>query len=147
LKQRVLISACLAGLQTRYDGTSDPYPGLQDLLKEHLVIPVCPEILGGLGIPRSPCRFIGGDGKDVLEGQARIIDRDDIDRTSSFIKGAHETVRIVEIVSPDVVYFNEGSPSCGMNGVNIDGLKQRGCGVTTALLMRRNIPIVAVDNK
>jgi len=145
LKQRILMSACLAGLQTRYDGSSDLFPGLTDLSKQNLIIPVCPEILGGLGIPRSPCRFSGGDGKKVLEGRARVIDRDGIDRTSAFVKGAKETLRVVEMVSPQIIYFREGSPSCGLHRVDMDGERQQGCGVTAAVLERTGIPIVSVE--
>lgn len=142
----VLISACLAGLHTRYDGASSPHPALPDLRDLGLLVPVCPEILGGLGIPRSPCRFIGGHGRAVLAGAGRLSDRNGVDRTAFFVKGAHETLRLVELVSPDLVLFKEGSPSCGVRRVDIEGKKEPGCGVTTALLGARGIPLLTEED-
>jgi uncharacterized protein YbbK (DUF523 family) len=142
----VLISACLAGLHTRYDGASSPHPLLRELRKSCLLVPVCPEILGGLGIPRSPCRFTGGDGKAVLTEKARVFDREGMDRTAMFVKGAEETRRLVELVSPVLIFFKEGSPSCGVHRVDIDGKKEEGCGIAVALLRDRGIPFLTEED-
>lgn len=142
----ILISACLAGLHTRYDGASFPHPHLSELRTFGVLVPVCPEILGGLAIPRIACRFIGGDGTAVLSGTARIFDRDGADRTDCFVKGARETIRLVELVSPEFVIFKEGSPSCGLRRVDIEGKKVPGCGVTTALLLDRGIPLLSEED-
>jgi uncharacterized protein YbbK (DUF523 family) len=143
---RILLSACLAGLHTRYDGSSRPHPMLDGLRSGSLLVPVCPEILGGLGIPRLSCRFSGGDGTTVLRGEAAIIDTNGIDRTSSFLRGAEETVRVVELISPDLIIFKEGSPSCGIRRVDIGGEKRQGCGVVTAMLSGRGIPIISEED-
>jgi uncharacterized protein YbbK (DUF523 family) len=132
---RILMSACLAGLRTRYNGASVPHPLLDELVIRALIIPVCPEILGGLGIPRDPCHFRGGDGSAVLAGTAQMIDSRGLDRTAAFLRGAEETVRVARLVIPDLIIFKEGSPSCGLRRVDIEGDKQPGCGVTTAMIL------------
>jgi uncharacterized protein YbbK (DUF523 family) len=110
MPRRIILSACLAGLRTRYDGSSRPHPMLEILRAKGVLVPVCPEILGGMGIPRLPCRFSGGDGAAVLRGEANIIDADGTDRTLSFLRGAEETASVVELISPDLIVFKEGVP-------------------------------------
>jgi uncharacterized protein YbbK (DUF523 family) len=145
-KPRIIISACLAGLHTRYDGTAKPHPKLRELVDQATVVPVCPEILGGLGIPRPPCRFVGGDGAALLRGAARLLDKTGMDRTSSFLRAANETLRVVELVSPAVILFKEGSPSCGIRRVDIEGSWQSGCGVVTAMLRDSGFAIISEDD-
>ncbi len=146
MANRIVLSACLAGLHTRYDGSSRPHPLMEALRAKGVLVPVCPEILGGLGIPRVPCRFCGGDGAAVLRGEASIIDTNGTDRTSAFLRGGEETARVVELISPDLIIFKEGSPSCGIRRVDIEGNKQQGCGVATALLERSGIPIISEED-
>jgi uncharacterized protein YbbK (DUF523 family) len=142
----VIISACLAGLHTRYDGSSRPHPLLEAMAQKAVLVPVCPEIFGGLGIPRRACNFVGGDGLAVLNGTARVVDRNGIDRTPAFINGAEEVARLVELVHPQLIIFKEGSPSCGLRRVDIEGVKQRGCGVAIALLKRAGITIISEED-
>ena len=146
MPNRIVLSACLAGLRTRYDGSSRPHPLLEALRAKGVLVPVCPEILGGLGIPRLPCRFSGGDGAAVLRGEASIIDTNGTDRTFSFLRGAEETARVVELISPDLIIFKEGSPSCGIRRVDIEGNEQQGCGVATALVARSGIPMISEED-
>ncbi len=81
MKPLIIISGCLAGLRTRYDGKAKPHPRLREIGERAILIPVCPEILGGMGIPRARCHFVGGDGADVLRGKARLIDEYHVDKT------------------------------------------------------------------
>lgn len=142
----ILISACLAGLRTRYDGIPKPHQFLSKLAASCVIVPVCPEILGGLGIPRSSCRFSGGDGKAVIAGRARIVDRTGVDRTEEFLKGAEETLNITRLVSPELIIFKEGSPSCGLRRVDIEGKRVEGCGVVTAFLAGSGIPMISDED-
>lgn len=146
MSSRILLSACLAGLHTRYDGTSRPHLKLDILRIGNVLVPVCPEILGGLGIPRLPCRFSGGDGAAVLRGEAKIADAHGTDRTGCFVRAAEETARVVKLVSPDLIIFKEGSPSCGIRRVDIGGEKRPGCGVVTAILAESGIPIISEED-
>jgi uncharacterized protein YbbK (DUF523 family) len=142
----ILISACLAGLRTRYNGDSRLHPLLAEIAKACVLVPVCPEILGGLGIPRAACRFSGGDGIAVLQGKARVVDLNDVDRTSEFLRGAEECLRVAQLVSAELIIFKEGSPSCGLRRVDIEGEKVCGCGVVTALFMSAGIPIISEED-
>ncbi len=146
MRQPIIVSACLAGLRTRYDGRASMHPQLADLSDRWIVVPVCPEVLGGLGIPRPSCRFVGGDGARVLQGTAEIMDRTGRDCTSFFVRGAQEVERIVLLVAPRLIVFKEGSPSCGVRRVDIEGTKQAGCGVATALVRRHDIPILTEED-
>jgi uncharacterized protein YbbK (DUF523 family) len=141
-----LISACLAGLCTRYDGSSRSHPRLPELAARAVLVPVCPEILGGMGIPRSKCRFHGGDGLAVLRGLGRVIDIDGNDRTEEFVRGAREARYIAELIRPELVVLKEGSPSCGLLRVDVEGHKGRGCGVTTAMLRDLGIPMITEED-
>lgn len=146
MSPRILISGCLAGLRVRYNGVALPHPWLEDLTKRAVLFPCCPEILGGLGVPRSPCRFVGGDGRAVLKGQARVFDNQGIDRTGAFLRGAEEVLHQCRLVQPDLIIFKERGQSCGLHSVDIEGRKQLGCGVATAVLEFLGIPIIAEED-
>jgi uncharacterized protein YbbK (DUF523 family) len=146
MNPRILISGCLAGLRVRYNGVSMPHPSLEDLAKRAVLIPCCPEILGGLGVPRARCRFVGGDGRAVLNGAAWVYDDQGNDRTAAFLRGAEEVLHLCRLVQPDLIIFKEGSPSCGLHRVDIEGTKQQGCGVSTAMLEFLGIPIITEED-
>lgn len=141
-----LVSACLLGLNVRYDGTSKAREDFLRYANRVHIVPFCPEILGGLGIPRSPCRFTGGDGKAVIAGTARVMDRESMDRTDSFLRGAREALTIVRLTNPDAVILKDGSPSCGLKRVDIDGISSPGVGVTSAFLLPTGIPLISDED-
>lgn len=68
-----LVSACLLGIPTAYDGGGRPQEKLIALAARGQVVPICPEAAGGLRVPRPPAEIVGGDGDDVLEGRARVM--------------------------------------------------------------------------
>jgi len=146
MNSRIIISACLAGLRVRYNGESRPHPFLEELARSAVLIPCCSEILGGLGVPRSPCRFVGGDGRAVLNGAARVIDSLGNDRTEAFLRGAEQVLHVCRLVRADLIIFKEGSPSCGVHRVDIEGRKQQGSGVATAMLEFLGVPIIAEED-
>lgn len=121
----ILVSSCLVGLCTRYDGCIRPSDHCRDQLKGTIWIPVCPEQLGGLPTPRSPADIVGGSARDVLSGKARIITREGDDVTAQFIQGAKQALMIAESLQVKAVFFKANSPSCGV--INPQG-------VTAALL-------------
>ena len=146
MNRTILISGCLAGLRVRYNGLSRPHAFLEELAGMGVLVPCCPEILGGLGVPRPPCRFEGGDGRAVLKGAAQIIDSLGDNRTDAFLRGAEEVLQVCRLVRPNLVIFKEGSPSCGVHRVDIGGDTQQGCGVTTAMLESLRIPIISEED-
>ena len=131
---RCLVSACLIGLCTRYDGQSKGSADCLHQLAAYHWSPVCPEQLGGMPTPRSPCRLVGGDGDAVLDGTARVIDQQGIDRSIEFLRGAEMVLAIAQLQRVDSCILKSGSPSCGLAPV---------IGVTAALLRRHGIPVIA----
>lgn len=124
----VLVSACLAGLCTRYDGQTFASTSCLKRLKKTIWIPVCPEQLGGLPTPRSAADISSGKGLDVLNGTAKVICRDGTDVTEPFISGARQVLDIARRQNVSAVLLKARSPSCGVGkqGVTAALLKQHG---------------------
>jgi len=128
-----LVSACLIGLKTRYDGKILPAAACIRNVAGEVYIPVCPEQLGGLPTPRIAADLVGGDGHDVLAGRARVVSRTGEDVTGNFILGAKQVLAIARQQKITKVFFKAGSPSCGL-APNI--------GVAAALLQAEGYSIV-----
>lgn len=133
------ISACLLGVRCRYDGGSRVHPEALRLATQGGLVPVCPEQLGGLATPRTPAEIVGGDGNDVLEGRARVVDESGRDVTEAFLRGARETVALCRILGIDEVLLKSRSPSCGVGQVYHGTELIEGDGVTAAFLRREGI--------
>lgn len=127
-----LVSSCLVGLCTRYDATISPNILCQKRLADNTYIPVCPEQLGGLPTPREAADIFGGDGYDVLEGQAQVITKNGQDVTDPFIRGAKQVLQIASEQKVDGVILKARSPSCAVQGT---------IGVTAALLEKHGFSI------
>jgi uncharacterized protein YbbK (DUF523 family) len=132
--KKCLVSACLTGLCTRYDGQSKPNPSCLRQLAGYHWIPICPEQLGGLPTPRPPASLTGGDGYGVLAGTAQIIDQHGNDLSEFFLRGAAMVLSIAQAQNISLCFLKSGSPSCGLSPVP---------GVTTALLRTHGIEIVS----
>jgi uncharacterized protein YbbK (DUF523 family) len=144
-RRMLIISSCLVGICSTYQGSSHPTNAFSALLREGRAIPVCPEQLGGLPTPRLPSEIVGGTGDDVLDGRARVLMNDGTDVTQNYLRGAHEVLRIAQIAAADTAILKERSPSCGVHEI-YDGSFSRcviaGRGVTTALLVRNGIRVL-----
>ncbi|MCK6460973.1 MAG: DUF523 domain-containing protein [Planctomycetes bacterium] len=141
--QRVLVSACLLGRACRFDGKDKLVEGLADSLRAEAV-PFCPEEAGGLGTPRPAARIVGGDGEDVADGRARVVNDRGEDVTGRFLDGARRAVEEALRNGCAVAYLKERSPSCGCAQVHTAEGVARGCGVTAALLRRAGVATVSV---
>ena len=144
----ILVSSCLAGLEVRYNGTHCLDKKIRQLLEENQAISVCPELLGGFSTPREPAEIVGGNGEDVLNGKAKVVEKSGRDVTELYIQGAYATLRKAQEVEATVVILKEFSPSCGSSMIyngEFKGKKIVGNGVTTALLKRNGIQVVAED--
>lgn len=130
----LLVSACLLGLCTRYDGLSKPCEKILKLREEHHLIPVCPEQLGGLSTPRLPC--------EINEG--RVMRKDGLDMSEAFEKGAREALKICRLLRCDAAILKSLSPSCGYQKI-YDGsftkTSRAGNGVFARLLLEEGIPV------
>ena len=133
---RLLISACLLGEPCRYDGASKGLaPGkLDDLLRNHTVIPVCPEQLGGLPTPRTPSERRGG----------RVVMRDGTDVTAEYERGAAIVCALARQTGAEAALLKARSPSCGSNEIYdgaFTGTLTPGDGVTAEALKRMGLPV------
>jgi uncharacterized protein YbbK (DUF523 family) len=146
----ILISACLLGEPTRYDGghMRCDHPKLGQWLREGRVITVCPEVEGGLTTPRPPAEIIGGDGNHVLDDEAKVLTIHGIDVTESYKLGAHKALQVAEENGVKLAILKANSPSCG-NTLIYDGTfsttLKPGKGVTAALLERNEIRVFNED--
>lgn len=127
-----LVSACLVGLRTRYDGRLRPDEACRMALAGTLWVPVCPEQLGGLPTPRPAADIVGGSGVDVLAGRARVVNRIQEDVTDQFLLGAERVLAIARARQVKAVFLKSRSPSCGVTPLP---------GVTAALLQAHGFPV------
>ena len=124
-----LVSSCLVGLKTRYDGKCKPCLKCQGRLSGKIWLPVCPEQLGGLSTPRVAADLSGGNGHDVLNGRARVVTRNGDDVSRNFIAGALQVLQIADSFNDAGVFLKSRSPSCGLTptpGVTAALLSQHG---------------------
>ena len=144
-RMKILVSACLLGVNCRYDGGNSRDENAINRLKTDELIPVCPEEAGGLSTPRPPVEIVGGDGNDVLDGKAKVMTVDGEDKTEEFLKGAQHALELAQSQGATCVILKAKSPSCGC-GTIYDGSFSRtlisGDGVTTALLKRHGIEVI-----
>ncbi|MFT5727289.1 MAG: hypothetical protein ACI8PB_001424 [Desulforhopalus sp.] len=131
-----LISSCLLGLCTRYDGKIKFYPETLKKLHDAILIPVCAEQLGGLSTPREAADLTNGDGNDVINAKAVVVTKSGNDVTAAFIQGAEQVLKIAQMQNVSTAILKARSPSCGVSG-NI--------GVTAALLQKHNIETIEVE--
>jgi uncharacterized protein YbbK (DUF523 family) len=129
-----LCSACLLGVSCRYDGKSKPHRKVLDVLEKEVLIPVCPEQLAGLPIPRGPFERKGD----------KVFHQDGSDVTAVFQRGAKEVLKIANIYGVKKALFKQRSPSCGCGQI-YDGRFTRtviaGDGVTTQLLKEHGLDV------
>ena len=104
---KIMVSACLIGENCKYDGGNNKSEKLLSFLRGHEVIPVCPEVLGGLPTPRVPSEIVGGE----------VVDRNGVPHSESFRRGAEKALEIARREKPDLVVLQSRSPSCGVNQI------------------------------
>lgn len=145
------MSACLLGQPVRYDGrdkrTDD---GLFARWRaEGRLVSYCPEVGGGLPVPRRPAEITGtGGGPGVLDGTARVTTDTGLDVTDAFLRGAHRALQAAQRTGARMAILKESSPSCGSTQVydgTFTGTTTPGVGVTTALLERHGIRVFTED--
>ena len=134
-KPALLVSACLLGVSCRYDGKSKPCPAVIALRERYRLIPVCPESLGGLPIPRLP--------SEIDDDRVKMQNGHDV--TENYRNGAETVLRIAQENRCTVAVLKEKSPSCGSGQIHngkFDGGLIPGDGITTALLKRNGITVL-----
>jgi len=125
----VLISACLLGIPCRWHGRRPERRDalIKQLQMKHVLVPVCPEQLGGMPTPRTGETLHGGTGAQVLDEGLRIIAPENgQDVTQHYLNGAAYTLEIVQIVGIRKAYLKGGSPACDPQGVTGEYLRRAG---------------------
>ena len=144
----ILVSACLLGLRTRYDGTSKRNERVLQFIREQglIPIPVCPEQLAGLPTPRPATHFACGDGTAVLDGNGTVKNAEGCIVNEVFLRGAVETLKIARLAGCTQSLLKERSPSCGVHQVYLGDQIVAGQGVTTALLIRNGFEVFSEED-
>lgn len=143
---RILISSCLLGERVRYDGgEASVASGLLDRWREEgRLVPFCPEVAGGLPVPRPPAEISGRDGRAVLDGETGVVTESGDDVSAQFLGGARRALEAAREAGARLAILKDGSPSCGSSYV-YDGrfrqMQRPGWGVTTALLERHGVRV------
>lgn len=104
---KIMVSACLLGENVKYNGGNNKSEALLGLLESHTVIPVCPEVLGGLPVPRTPAEVVGGT---VTNRNGESVDE-------AFRRGAQKALDIANREKPDLIILQSRSPSCGVKQI------------------------------
>jgi len=137
-----ICSACLIGMECRYDGKDNLSKASDRLIKEYKkgeIIPVCPEQMGGLPTPRIPCEI----------KNYRVFNREGEETTKYFEKGAREVMKIVEDLGIEEAIMKQGSPSCGCGQIysgDFSGEKIEGDGITTRVLKKNGVKIFSEND-
>ena len=136
-KEKILVSACLLGVNCKYDGGNNYSKEIDEFLENYDVIPICPEIMGGLPTPRVPSEIVGD----------KVLSRDGHDVTKEFEKGAVECLYLAKKYNVKKALLKAKSPSCG-NGIIYDGTFTKtivdGDGFTTKLLKENGIEVFTI---
>ncbi|WP_406453660.1 DUF523 domain-containing protein [Streptomyces sp. NBC_00876] len=142
--ESVLVSACLRGVPCRFDGRGKASAEMTAALGDRRPVAFCPEVAAGLPTPRRPAEIVGGDGHDVLDGRARVVDDTGHDVTEAFMDGAGRALAAAQGAGCTEALLMARSPSCGRGTVHdgtFTGSLRAGDGVTAALLERHGITV------
>lgn len=117
-REVVAVSACLLGEPTRYDGRDKRSLAALARLGDVEVLPLCPELLGGMGCPREPCAYASGDGRDLLAASALVRDRAGRDVSAAMRAGAERAAHLARLAGARRAILKQRSPSCGTRDVH-----------------------------
>ena len=132
--EKILISACLVGENTKYNGGNNLTPYLEQLLEKYELVPFCPEVEGGLPTPRIPSEIYKG----------RVINKEGKDVTKQFKEGAELALNICKYLQIKVAILKDQSPSCGSKEIHdgrFSGRLIKGKGITATLLEQNGIKV------
>ncbi len=147
---RVLVSSCLLGQPVRYNGSDAPSDKtiLAQWKSEGRLVHFCPEIAAGFPTPRPPAETVGGDGKMVLLGKAKVFEDTGLDVTEMFVDGAKKALEYAKNNNVRIAILTDGSPSCGSTYVydgHFKGGTTPGKGVTAELFEQNGIRVFSED--
>lgn len=136
---KIMVSACLTGVNCKYNGGNNRNERLTAFLRAHEVLPVCPEELGGLPTPRTSAELRNG----------AVVNKDGISVDREFRLGAEKCLALARQEQPDLIILQSRSPSCGVKqryDGTFSGTLLAGAGVTAALLLAQGFPVVDLED-
>lgn len=136
---KIMVSACLLGQNCKYNGGNNYSEKVAEYIKGHEVIPVCPEVAGGLPTPRTPCEIVN----DV------VMNRDGENKDKEFRTGAKCCLEKALDEKVDMAILQSRSPSCGVRQIydgTFSGRKIEGRGVFAELLAKNGVKVVDVED-
>ena len=136
----IAVSACLCGVDCKYNGGNNFNESIYELFKEGKAVLICPEQLGGLETPRSPAEIIKSE-----KGIVRVVNKEGIDVTKEFERGAKSALEIVKEKGCDIAILKAKSPSCGLGKIydgTFTGKIVEGNGVTAQLFLENGIKVL-----
>jgi uncharacterized protein YbbK (DUF523 family) len=142
---RVVVSACLAGVACTHEAQPKTREWAVRLVAEGRAALVCPEVAGGLPIPRPAAEIDGGDGGDVLDGRARVVSEDGEDVTKAYLAGAARACEVARAAGATLAILKARSPSCGCGAIydgTFSATLKVADGVTAAALKRAGLAVV-----
>ena len=145
----ILVSACLLGEKCRYSGRHSKNQAVVDYLQGREYLAVCPEVLGGLPIPRPPAEIKGGRGGDVLGSKAQVYNSAGENVTAAFLEGAYKVAELAREYNATEAILKDGSPSCGVHEIydgSFSGRKIAGQGVCAAVLLGMGLEVRSEDD-
>ena len=134
--EKILVSACLCGQKTRFDGNSNPFPFIEKLKRHYDVVPFCPEVEGGLPIPRESCEIVNN----------AVLSESGKDYTKQYVEGAKKAVSICHFFGIKIAILKDRSPSCGSRTIHDGSFKNNmieGLGLTARALIADGIKVYA----
>ena len=137
----ILVSACLCGVNCKYNGKNNLNPEVLELVKKGEAILVCPEQLGGLPTPRTPSEV------KIINQQVHVIDKDGKDVTENFQRGAEEVLKLAKELNIKKAILKKKSPSCGLGEIydgTFSNTLTKGNGITANLLIENNIDVESI---
>lgn len=145
----VIVSACLAGVACTHEAEAKTRAWAKDLVAQGRAVLVCPEMAGGLPVPRPASEIQGGDGTDVLDGRAHVQDEHGRDVTANYLKGAQVAAKLAKDHRAQLAILKARSPSCGCGRTydgTFSGTLKDGDGVTAACLKREGLRVVTDED-
>lgn len=145
----VLISACLAGVPCTHAAEAKTRAWALELVASGRAVTVCPEVAGGLPIPRPEAEIHGGSAEDVLDGRAMVEDVNGSDVTANYRRGAEAAVAAARRSGATLAVLKARSPSCGCGAIydgTFSGELVDGDGVTAAALKRAGIEVASDED-
>ncbi|MDF9824794.1 uncharacterized protein YbbK (DUF523 family) [Breznakia sp. PF5-3] len=139
MKEKVLVSSCLQGIECRYNASAYHNDKVDEYVKDKDVILVCPEVLGGLQVPRNPC--------EIKVGKVISVSGEDV--SEAFQKGAEIVFKIAQENNIKKAILKSRSPSCGSNWIydgTFSGKLVKGDGICSSLLKKHGIEVISEED-